>query len=266
MGQRDHRHKGYGWSADTRGRLRARMRRNVTLLMRPASRSAPTVGAQAPAWQARPVAIAPATWWAARVLSFCGNPFVISIPCVAATSLRATRPWPDRLRWWGIATAVMMLPSLVYVRYGVRTGRLSDHEVSVREERFWPYMGEIAAVLTSYGLMRVLRAPREMTALVVSVAGAMMTVTAVTLVWKMSMHVVGTAGTATVLVLLYGRRAAPALALIPLVGWSRYALEHHTVAQIVAGGVVGAAAPLIVFRRMGLLDSLPQHEPPHASR
>lgn len=200
----------------------------------------------------RPVGMSLATWRLANVLSFCGNPFVISAPCFAATSFRSARHWPDRLRWWGIATAVMTLPSLVYVRYGVRTGRLSDHEVSVREERFWPYMGEIAAVVASYGIMRALRAPREMTALVVSVAGAMMTITGVTLVWKMSMHVVGTAGAATVLVLLYGKRAAPALALIPLVGWSRYVLEHHTVAQIVAGGLVGAAAPLIVFRKMGL--------------
>jgi len=206
-----------------------------------------------PAWQERPASMSSTTWRLAKFVSFWGNPFVISAPCFAATSFRSTRHWPDRLRWWGIATAVMTLPSLVYVRYGVRTGRLSDHEVSVREERFWPYVGEIAAVVASYGIMRALRAPREMTALVVSVAGAMMTITGVTLVWKMSMHVVGTAGAATVLVLLYGKRAAPALALIPLVGWSRYVLEHHTVAQIVAGAVVGAGAPLIIFRKMGLL-------------
>jgi len=235
------------------GHLLAHTLHNLNPLAAAAGVSAPEVVDRAPAWKARPPSMAPATWRAAKVLSFCGNPFVISIPCFAATSLRSTRRWPDRLRWWGIATAAMTLPSLVYVRYGVRTGRLSDHEVSVRQERFWPYMGEIAAVLGAYGIMRVLRAPREMTALVVSVAAAMMTITGVTLVWKMSMHVVGTAGAATVLVLLYGKRAAPALALVPLVGWSRYVLEHHTVAQIVAGAVVGAGSPLIIFRQMGLL-------------
>jgi len=214
--------------------------------------------APAPTWKVRPTTMTPTTWRLAKVLSWCGNPFVISIPCFAATSIRATSRWRERLRWWTIATAVMTLPSFIYVRYGVRSGRLSDHEVSVRQERFWPYMGEIAAVLSSYGLMRVMRAPREMTALVVSVAGAMMTITGVTLMWKMSMHVVGTAGAATVLVLLYGKRAAPALALIPLVGWSRYVLEHHTIAQIMAGALVGTASPLIVFQRMGLLGNHPE--------
>jgi len=221
--------------------------------------------APAPTWKVRPATMAPTTWRLAKVLSWCGNPFVISIPCFAATSIRAAPHWRDRLRWWTIATTVMTLPSFVYVRYGVRSGQLSDHEVSIRQERFLPYMGEIAAVLSSYGLMRVLRAPREMTALVVSVAGAMMTITGVTLVWKMSMHVVGTAGAATVLVLLYGKRAAPALTLIPLVGWSRYVLEHHTVAQIIAGALVGTASPLIVFQRMGLLGNRPKQVQRHPS-
>jgi len=217
-----------------------------------AATTTPEVVKQSPAWKERPPTMSPTTWRIATFLSQCGNPFVISIPCFAATSFRATSRWSDRLRWWGIATAVMTLPSFIYVRYGVRTGRLSDHEVSVRHERFWPYMGEIAAVLASYGIMRVLRAPREMTALVVSVAGAMMTITGVTLVWKMSMHVVGTAGAVTVFVLLYGKRALPLVALVPLVGWSRYVLEHHTLAQIIAGAVVGAAAPLAVFPALGV--------------
>jgi membrane-associated phospholipid phosphatase len=230
----------------------ARTLHNLNPLAMAARPGKPGPNNTAPAWRARPTDMPPALWRLARFLSFCGNPFVISIPCFAATSIRSSRRWSDRLRWWGIAAAVMTLPSFMHVRYGVRTGRFSDPEISVRQERFWPYLGEVAAVLTSYGIMRVLRAPREMTALVVSVAGAMVVITGVTLVWKMSMHVVGTAGAVTVLVLLYGRRMLPLLILVPLVGWSRYVLEHHTPAQVIGGGVVGVAAPLIVFRAMGL--------------
>ena len=124
--------------------------------------------------------------------------------------------------------------------------------MSLRHQRFWPYMGELASVLASYGMMRVLRAPKEMTALVISVASGMVAVTGITLVWKISMHVVGTAGAVTVLTLLYGKKASPLFALVPLVGWSRHTLEHHSPAQIIAGAAVGAAAPLIVFRGMGL--------------
>ncbi len=248
------RNKGRRQVACSVGRLLKRTLDDVNPRATTAGMSTLEVVGQPPTWSGRPAAMAPATWRLAKALSFCGNPFVISIPTFAATAIRSTPRWPDRLRWWGIATAAMTVPSFVHVRYGVRTGRLSDHDVSVRQERFWPYMGEIAAVAASYGLMRTLRAPREMTALVVSVAGAMVVITGVTLVWKMSMHVVGTAGAVTVLVLLYGSPMLPLVALVPLVGWSRYMLKHHTLAQVIGGGLVGAAAPLIVFHAMGLLD------------
>lgn len=210
-------------------------------------------GEQAPAWKVRPPTMSVATWRLAKALSWCGNPFVISLPCYAATAYKASPRWRERARWWAISTAVMTLPSFVHVRYGVRTGRFSDAEISLRHQRFWPYMGELAAVLASYGMMRALRAPKEMTALVVSVAGGMVAVTGITLVWKISMHVVGTAGAVTVLTLLYGKKVSPLFVLVPLVGWSRHTLEHHSPAQIAAGAAVGAAAPLIVFREMGLM-------------
>jgi len=200
----------------------------------------------------KPITPPRATQRLGRFLSFCGNPIVVSAPCLAAVSCRATPRWPDRLRWWCLATAAISVTPFVHVRYGVRSGRLSDHEVSVRRERFWPYAGEIGAALLSYGVMRALGAPREMTALVLAVAGAMVAVTGVTLLWKVSMHATGTAGAVTVLVLLYGRRLLPLAVIVPLVGWSRCALGRHTPAQVVAGAAIGVAAPVLVFRAMGL--------------
>lgn len=206
----------------------------------------------APAWQARPERMSRARWRLAKQVSFWGNPAIVSIPCFAATSYRSASRWPERLRWWAIGVALTGIPPFVHIRYGVRRGRYSDHELSVRQERFWPYIVEIGALAASYGLMRRLRAPREMVALVVSVAGAMVVVTGVTLVWKISMHVAGTAGAVTVLILLYGKRMLPLAALVPLVGWSRCVLEHHTPAQVAAGALVGMGAPLMVFRVMGI--------------
>ncbi len=91
--------------------------------------------------------------------------------------------------------------------------------------------------------------------MVISVAGAIVVMTRVTTVWKMSMHLTGAAGTATVLVLLYGRRALPLMGLVPLVAWSRYVLDHHTPAQALAGAALGAAMPLLVFYQMDPLHA-----------
>jgi hypothetical protein len=203
-----------------------------------------------PAWRERPAHMTPATWRAAKFISLLSNPMVISLPCFAAVSMKATLEWRERLRWWSIATGAMSLTPLVHIRWGVSTGRFSDHEITVRQERFWPYMAELSAVGCAYLAMRSLKAPRIMIAMVVSVATGMAIITGVTLFWKMSMHVSGAAGTVTLVVLLYGKQWIPLFLVLPVVGWSRYVLDHHTVAQAAAGAAIGALAPLVVFRMM----------------
>lgn len=190
----------------------------------------------------------------AHLLSLVSNPMVLSVPCFAAVSWRAAPTWRERFRWWAVASLAMSLTPFVHVRWGVRTGRLSDHDVSIRQERFWPYMTELGAIGGSYLLMRTTGAPPLMTAMVVSVGLGIGTVTAVTLFWKISMHVTGASGTATLLVLVYGKPWLPLFLLVPAVGWSRYVLEHHTVGQTLAGAAAGALAPLLVFRAMRPMD------------
>jgi len=198
--------------------------------------------------------MSPTVWRAAKVLSRLGNPMVLAVPCFFAVSCKATPRWRDRMRWWVLSCGLITMVPLIHIRWGVRTGRISDHDVSVREERFWPYMLQIATVGFTYALLRAFGAPRLVIGLVESVSTAMVAITGVTLYWKMSMHVAGAAGTVTVLTLVYGKRALPLVALVPAVAWSRNILDHHTPAQALAGAALGSAAPLIVFRQMGLLN------------
>jgi hypothetical protein len=70
------------------------------------------------------------------------------------------------------------------------------------------------------------------------------------------MYLTGATGTATFLVLLYGR-PAPLLALLPLVGWSRWVLDQHTPAQALVGSILGGAAPVLVFWRIECCGTRP---------
>jgi len=206
-----------------------------------------------PAWRERPASMSPATWRAAKVVSALANPMVLCPVCFFAVACKATPRWPDRLKWWALSCGLITVGPFIHVRWGVRTGRLSDTDISVRQERLVPYLAQLGALGATYTLLRQLHAPRLIVAVVVSVAGAIATITGVTTIWKMSMHLTGTAGTATVLVLIFGKKALPALGLIPLAAWSRYVLDHHTPAQALAGAALGAAAPVIVFRQMNPL-------------
>jgi hypothetical protein len=91
-----------------------------------------------------------------------------------------------------------------------------------------------------------------MTGLVLTVATGMVIITGVTLYWKMSIHVGGTSGTIMIMVLLYGQGWIPVFLFVPAVGWSRYVLEHHTVAQAAAGAIIGALVPVMVIRLLEL--------------
>ena len=74
---------------------------------------------------------------------------------------------------------------------------------------------------------------------------------AVTLFWKVSLHmwVLGTA--ASTLVVVYGPRALLVWPVIAAVGWSRVAMDDHSTAQVLvgaaAGSVAGAAVLLVLI-------------------
>ena len=100
--------------------------------------------------------------------------------------------------------------------------------------------------------LRVLRAPRQLAAVLLSVMAAMFTMNGVTTFYKASMHVMSASGTATVVVLLTGRRSAVFVLLAPLVAWSRLRLKRHTIGEIIVGALIGSSIPMATFRFLGI--------------
>jgi membrane-associated phospholipid phosphatase len=50
-----------------------------------------------------------------------------------------------------------------------------------------------------------------------------------------------------VLALTYGPVVLPAYLLVALLGWSRVSMRDHTIAQVVGGSVLGAAAAALAY-------------------
>ncbi|MGH3204999.1 MAG: hypothetical protein ACRDP5_23565, partial [Streptosporangiaceae bacterium] len=55
------------------------------------------------------------------------------------------------------------------------------------------------------------------------------------------------AGSVTILALTYGPLVLWGYALVALLGWARVAVQDHSVAQVVAGSVLGAAAAAVAY-------------------
>ena len=126
------------------------------------------------------------------------------------------------------------------VLIGVRRGRLTDHHVSLREQR--PRMMAIALASVAVGLvvLRLLDAPHALFSLVAAMVAGLAVGLAVTSFWKISIHAAAAAGTVESLVMLVSRWWLLLVPLVVLTGWARVEIRDHTPVQVLVGAIVGA--------------------------
>lgn len=130
---------------------------------------------------------------------------------------------------------------------GVRRGRFTDMHLSRREER--PIMMAIglASVAVGLGLMALLDAPRELFALVGAMVAGVAVALLVSSIWKISIHTSVTAGSATILAIVFGPWALLLGSVVAAVAWARVRLGAHTVSQVLVGAAVGAGVAYGAF-------------------
>jgi hypothetical protein len=154
---------------------------------------------------------------------------------------------------WGLLAALFtaVLPTL-FITYGVRRGRWSDRTVGARRPRLVVLAFITASVTTGLILLLVLDAPRLLTGYLAFMLASVAVLAAITTVWKISIHCAVASGSVAILALSFGPLVLPAYALVALLGWSRVALTDHTVAQAVAGAVLGAGAAVLAYAALVL--------------
>ncbi len=185
----------------------------------------------------------------ARVVSNIANPLFVALPFFLLISLYTSPDVLHALLWWGIAVGGISIAPLLFIRQGVRKGKLSDHHVSIREQRFFPLLFGLGCMVISFVLLFSLGAPRVLIATVVAVVAAIFISLLITQVgkWKISLHLVGIAGAVTVCVLLWGPFALFLSPLVILVGWARWQVRAHTLLQAIAGALLAVIVTLGAF-------------------
>lgn len=176
----------------------------------------------------------------ARVVTEVMSPVVLSvfvILIVAVHSAGAVR---------GLAlgvVAIFFAGALPYglVLIGVRSGQLTDHHISRREQRPLMMLIALACVVAGLPVLRWLDAPRALFALVVAMVAGLAVALAITWYWKVSIHAAAAAGTVASLAILVTPWWLAMTPLVVLTGWSRVAIRNHTPGQVLVGAVVGAS-------------------------
>jgi membrane-associated phospholipid phosphatase len=160
----------------------------------------------------------------------------------------ASSPTPAMAVLWGTIAAVFasVLPYTLILR-GVRRGRLSDKNISLREQRIRFGVVAITSILIGLAVLAAFDAPAEMVALLASIAVGVAFGWVITLWWKISVHAAIAAGAATVLTLVFGTALLVVWLLVALIAWSRVQVGDHTPAQVLAGVALGIVVNATAF-------------------
>ncbi|KAB1063181.1 hypothetical protein [Salibacter halophilus] len=140
------------------------------------------------------------------------------------------------------------------ILYLLRTKRITDIQVTNREERWLPIILTTLFYVTTYYLLDEFGMNRIV--MLMLGAGILSIIAAffINLVWKISMHMVGLGGLAGVFYGMAQMLNVPVvlvlLALIligGIVGYARLVLKQHTLNQLLVGAVLGFVVSYLVF-------------------
>lgn len=188
----------------------------------------------------------------ARSISIILSPIVISLPLIALVAFYHERNRLMALLYTAITLLFTSIGPLLYILVGVRRGKFSDMDVSMRSQRSGPFLFTILSALVALFMLAVFHGPRDLDTLllIMIVSGVVMMMT--TFWWKISIHTSSLASAATILTALYGVIMLPLFVLVALVGWSRVVLRRHTIAQVIAGSVLSTILATVILLLRGV--------------
>lgn len=158
-----------------------------------------------------------------------------------------TRPFVEALIWGAVFGFFVSLAPILFVLYLLRAGRIHELHMSNTGERTLPYAVAILGSLIVFGLVVLLQGPELLRCLTLLNMTSLVAIGAINHYWLVSFHTMAAAAMSLVLGLIFGPLVATALIpLIAAVIAVRLYLRRHTVAQIIAGLLLGVSSVLLL--------------------
>ena len=188
----------------------------------------------------------------ARYVSNILSPLVVSLPFVFFVALYHAQSVLMALLYALILLFFLSFGPMVYILVGVRMGKFTDPDVSMRSQRVGPFLFGITSALLGLATLFFTHGPKNLQTLllITIVSGFVMMI--VTLWWKISIHASSLAAAATLLTALYGTIVLPVFVLLIAVCWSRVVLRRHTLGQVVAGSLISIALTTLILMMRGV--------------
>ncbi len=188
----------------------------------------------------------------ARYVSNMLSPLVVSLPFIFFVALYHAENVLIAVFYALVILFFLSFGPMVYILVGVRRGKFTDSDVSMRSQRVGPFLFGITSALMGLGTLFFIHGPKNLQTLllITIVSGFVMMI--VTFWWKISIHASSLAAAATLLTALYGTVVLPAFVLLIVVCWSRVVLRRHTLGQVVAGSLVSIGLTWLILMIRGV--------------
>lgn len=184
----------------------------------------------------------------ANFVSWVINPVVVAPAAYLAVILLGLRADPERFSYLTILFSASTFAPMALI-YGLKkTGRVSDYNISFREQRFLPLLVLVVVNAIGYEFMQQMHAPRLLSGILLFNAVNTVLILLVTLQWKISIHLFTFTSSVALLFLQFGPAALWALPAVPLLMWSRMVLKAHNFMQTLVGAIIGFSVMYVELR------------------
>jgi hypothetical protein len=154
----------------------------------------------------------------------------------------------EALLWAVVYTVLVCLLPAGFIVWMVRRGSIGDIHMKERRERFLPFIVSILCAAITWLVLSLMNASPAMPLMSVFTLAHLAVMMLITVWWQISMHAMSISGAIVAIGIVFGLLPAVVISpLIPLVGTARLRLERHTLAQVIAGTLVGALVTIGLF-------------------
>lgn len=184
------------------------------------------------------------------VISGLSSPFLI-IPLFSLITISHHSPNIKSFLLFGsiFVGFTVMLP-LAYILTAVKTGKISDIHVAIKEQRAMPFLLAIVGSILTLFAFYLLHAPTPLLAMTYALFVNGIIFALLTTYWKISIHSASFASSITIAGLLVSSNYFWLYPLIILIFWARLARKRHNIWQLLAATVL---SPLITALVLALI-------------
>ncbi len=147
------------------------------------------------------------------------------------------------------ASGLIILCLFIFIRLGL----INSPDIPDRKQRSLPLIVAAIVLFTGFLALSFAQAPKLMQGLMLCYATETLIVATISYWWKISIHTASMACSLVALTYRFGAIVLPFYLLLLIVGEARIVLKRHTIAQVIAGALLG-----IILSAIQLLSFFPR--------